>query len=164
MTRSTALAVAAVAATSLATTAAAQSVSVTVENLAPAGGVSLTPLFIGIHDGTFDLFDPGVAVSPGLEEVAELGSTGTLAGELPGGSAFTTFTSGAPPVFEPGEINTTTLDAAGNRFLNIAAMVVPSNDLFIGNPTPIELFDDMGNFTGPVTITLTGANVWDAGT
>ena len=45
-------------------------------------------------------------------------------------------------------------------------MVVPTNDLFIGNgnSTGIELFDAAGNFNGPITLTIFGSNVWDAGT
>ena len=45
-------------------------------------------------------------------------------------------------------------------------MIVPSNDLFIGNGDPlgIELFDAGGNFNGPLTVTVFGSNVWDAGT
>ncbi|MEM8875101.1 MAG: spondin domain-containing protein [Planctomycetota bacterium] len=162
MIRSSAIAAAAVLAT--ASLAAAQDVTVTIENLQGAGGLPLTPTFVGLHDGSFDLFDPGSAVSVGLEEVAELGSTATLAGELPAGAVTGDITFGAPPTIDPGETGSITLDSAGNRFLNFAAMVVPSNDLFVGNPTPIEIFDDMGNFNGPITITLFGSQVWDAGT
>ena len=44
-------------------------------------------------------------------------------------------------------------------------MVVPSNDLFIGNdnPTGIRLFDDDGNLV-ITEILQNGAAVWDAGT
>ncbi|MEO0631040.1 MAG: spondin domain-containing protein, partial [Planctomycetota bacterium] len=53
---------------------------------------------------------------------------------------------------------------ADNRFLSFATMVVPTNDLFIGNPNGIEIFDAAGNFNGPLTITIFGSQVWDAGT
>ena len=82
--------------------------------------------------------------------------------EQPAGVA-TTFTSGMPPVFEPGEVSTLTLDAAGNRFVSFASMVVPTNDLFVG-VDGLALFDDAGDFNGPVTIEFRGGDVYDAGT
>jgi hypothetical protein len=57
------------------------------------------------------------------------------------------------------------LDPVNNRYFSYLAMAVPSNDMFIGNdnPTARELFDAGGNFVGQ-NFTLTGANIWDAGT
>ena len=45
-------------------------------------------------------------------------------------------------------------------------MVIPSNDAFIGNHNPFRfpLFDDNGEFLGPLTIIIKGSMVWDAGT
>ena len=43
-------------------------------------------------------------------------------------------------------------------------MVVPSNDMFLGNAVPMSVFDASGNFTGPLTISVFGQDVWDAGT
>ena len=45
-------------------------------------------------------------------------------------------------------------------------MLVPSNDAFIANDNPMAypLFDDSGNFTGPVSVSISGQQVWDAGT
>ena len=41
-------------------------------------------------------------------------------------------------------------------------MVVPSNDFFIGNDSPIRLFDDDGNLLmNPIF--QTGGQIWDAG-
>ena len=164
----TALVPAALAA-AVASSAAAQQVQITVENITPDGGVALTPLFVGLHDGSFDVFDPGqVAPANGIEQIAELGGvqqlSNTLADAQPGSVSDAVFSPDGPPPFSPGQINSLTLDASGNRFLNFAGMVVPSNDLFVGNPEAIELFDESGNFVGPAEITLTGANVWDAGT
>jgi len=48
------------------------SVTVTIENLAPMGGTFLTPVWVGFHDGGFDLYDNGAAVSAELERLAEL--------------------------------------------------------------------------------------------
>ncbi|MEM7570909.1 MAG: PEP-CTERM sorting domain-containing protein, partial [Pseudomonadota bacterium] len=46
-----------------ATAAQAATIRVTVENLAPVDGFSLTPVYLGFHDGSFDLFDVGAAAS-----------------------------------------------------------------------------------------------------
>ncbi len=57
-------------------------VKVTVENLAPENGSAITPLWVGFHDGTFDLFNLGEPASPGIESTAEDGITG-LGGNFP---------------------------------------------------------------------------------
>ena len=41
----------------------AQTVRVEVENLQPADGFYFTPLWVGFHDGSFDMFDAGSAAS-----------------------------------------------------------------------------------------------------
>ncbi|HHP7230983.1 MAG TPA: spondin domain-containing protein, partial [Xenococcaceae cyanobacterium] len=54
---------------------------------------------------------------------------------------------------------------ANNRYFSFASMLFPTNDGFIGNdaPTEIEIFDVEGNFIG-ADLTITGDQVWDAGT
>ena len=72
------------------------------------------------------------------------------------------------PLFDPGEISWAefSLNPDNNRYFTYAAMVVPSNDAFIGNHNPwaVELFDAAGHFTGKKIITVLGSQVWDAGT
>ena len=72
-----------------------------------------------------------------------------------------------PGIFLPGASGQVTLnlDPVQNRYLSYFAMVVPSNDRFIGNdsPTEIELFDANGHFQS-VLHTDTGSSIWDAGT
>jgi hypothetical protein len=143
------------------------SVSVTVENLLPAGGTALTPTFLGLHDGSFDLFNPGEAVSPGLEEVAELGSTATLTSEFDAatsGGGLSQTAMGGPITGGMQRTASFDTDPTVNRFLNFASMVVPTNDLFIGNPEALEVFAPDGSFNGPITLTIVGGMVWDAGT
>ncbi|VAW48354.1 hypothetical protein MNBD_GAMMA04-105, partial [hydrothermal vent metagenome] len=41
-------------------------VKVKVENLSPEGGLYFTPLWVGFHDGLFDLYDRGAAASEGV--------------------------------------------------------------------------------------------------
>ena len=43
-------------------------------------------------------------------------------------------------------------------------MVVPSNDFFMGNATPLQIFDSNGSFKGPMTINIYGSDVWDSDT
>lgn len=157
-------------ASALVTSLGAQSftVNITLENLGTSGGLYLTPVFTGFHDGGFDLFDSGSIASAGLEDVAEIGSTAALDGEFMtnqgmSGISATTAAGGAP--FGPGSSASfqVTLDVSDNRYLSFATMVIPSNDTFIGNDTAFELFDDMGNFI-PLSQTYTGAMTYDAGT
>ena len=84
-----------------------------------------------------------------------------------GGVAFGT-EFGAPGPIEPGETATFTidLDAIANRFLFFAAMLLPSNDTFVGvdDPMTFSLFNDAGDFLGPQTIDINGVFAYDAGT
>ena len=151
--------------------AEAAQVRVTVRNLAPAGGVSLTPLYAFFHAG-FDAFDAGSAASPGVEELAELGSPATVRAERlaaePGSAGGTIGSPSGPPPIEPGETveRIFTLDPSQHRYVSYLSMVVPTNDLFIGNGNPFAhmLFDAGGAFAGPLSITVLGSEVWDAGT
>jgi hypothetical protein len=142
----------------------------------------LTPLWFGLHDGSFDLFSPGVAATPGLKLVAEQGDISTLNGEFAAANAPGAFrqgvvtgpqgfgsVAGQPPVIDPGETGSTTLspiNPAAYRYFSFASMVIPSNDSFIGNGDPMgyEVFDAAGNFNGAITITLLGSDIYDAGT
>lgn len=157
---------------------AQQSLKITVENLGPDGGFFITPVWVGLHNGGFDLFDVGSAASPGLEALAEDGIIATLSGEfaapgrlegvVTGPSGFGSMAP-QPPVIDTGEVASTTIDLinpAAYRYLSFASMVIPSNDAFIGNedPTAYEVFDAMGNFNGEFSIDVFGSDIWDSGT
>jgi hypothetical protein len=149
--------------------ARAAQLEITFTNNRPAGGFAFTPLWVALHNGSFDLFDPGSAASAGLEQLAELGATSGLDAALAGQGVSGVVGSAGIPPFVPGESASAPLmvaDPTDQRFLTFASMVVPSNDLFIGNgnPTGIELFDASGAFLGPRTIQIFGRMVWDAGT
>ena len=153
-------------------TAAATDVQLTIENLAPEGGLYFTPFWVGFHDGSFDIYDRGAAASPGLERFAEDGDFGVLIEEF-AGSGFDTVVlnpegfEGAP-IFDPGlrSVETFDLDPAANRYFSYGAMVLPSNDAFVanGNPQAHELFDENGEFVGPISFVIYGSDVLDAGT
>ncbi|WP_197168271.1 spondin domain-containing protein [Neorhodopirellula pilleata] len=151
--------------------------TVTFESLADDGGLRQTPLWIGTHNGNFEIARAGRPASDfgGLEELAEEGALDALIArfrsETVGNGGVITAPSGfaGAPVFEPGEVFSGTLDVddpTTNRFFSYASMVIPSNDAFIANldPRGIELFNQSGQFTGTRTITIYGQDIWDAGT
>jgi hypothetical protein len=150
-----------------------RTVTISIENLSAENGAFLTPLWFGFHDGTFDTYDRGRPVSPGLESLAEDGLTdlisqefdlagfGTVQGTILG-------PEGIPGPIDPGEIATFTVDLdphdPGSQFFNYASMLIPSNDFFIanGNERAHPIFDEEGNFIGADFIVF-GSNVLDAG-
>ena len=158
--------------------ASAQAVRIEIENLGTSTDFFLTPLWVGLHDGSFDLFSSGSAASPGLEELAETGVPATLQGEFAAPGRLQSVAAdpagfgsmpGQPPVIDPGNTAVTEIpigNPANYRYFSFASMVIPSNDAFIGNgdQTAFELFDIAGNFNGTLVIDITAANIYDAGT
>ena len=148
-------------------------VNVSITNLqGPQGGL-LTPAVLSTTDGVYDFFDVGSAASENLERLAEDGTTGPRidAALASGGVNESVATADGP--FGPGESRSAVLIAEpGNtntQFFSFASMFIPSNDAFIGNddPAAFDLFDADGNFisrVGASAITITGDNVYDAGT
>ncbi len=151
------------------------SVVVTVENASPSRGTFLTPIWIGIHDGTFDSYDGGQLASVPLggneiEALAEDGNNGPIT------ATFDALTGGAPQVsglpgpagpLAPGDRAGVTfqVDPSIDRYFSYASMIIPSNDFFIanGNPLAHQLFDDAGNFVG-TNFVVSGDETNDAGT
>ncbi|NEO34875.1 MAG: hypothetical protein F6J90_00555 [Moorea sp. SIOASIH] len=68
---------------SIASTANAVTLKVTVENLTPENGGVVTPVWFGFHDGSFDSFNIGESASSGIEAIAEDAITG-LEATVPG--------------------------------------------------------------------------------
>jgi hypothetical protein len=158
----------------------ATEIRVKIENLQPTDGFFFTPVWLGFHDGGFDLYDVGSAAGVELEAIAEQGNPGPLSTLFQSvtnsdGTARYDATITSPggfadaPVFDPGETVTIDLsvpDAASNRYLSIASMVIPSNDAFFGNGDPAahQVFSVSGNLLGPLTIEIFGADIYDSGT
>ena len=170
---------------SISSAQAQSTIQISIENNQPANGFFLTPTWFGLHDGNFDYFDAGSAASNSTMILAEDGVLDDMMGgglindfssSQPGGSQGVAFGNagfgsgaGQPPVIDPGEaasVQLSTMDAATYRYLSFSSMVIPSNDAFIGNDNPLqyEIFDALGNFNGPLEISIFGADVWDAGT
>ncbi len=154
----------------------AQMVTVRIENMLDDGSFSFTPVWMGLHNGMFDAYDTGTAASPALEALAEGGDTSPISADfasspagLAGGVDLTLAEPNDAPVFGPGEHNQISFDPGDrtvNRWFSFASMIVPSNDLFMGNddPTRYEIFDATGAYTGPVEILVFGRDINDAGT
>lgn len=128
--------------------AAPVQVEVIVTSNAPVGGVALTPVWVGFHNGSFDSYDGGAAAAGSLEALAELGMTGpisdvfagTLVGDpIDGRVQGTLADPNTGPIFDGGAASMTfTLDDGGaNNYFSYASMVLPSNDFFIANGNPL---------------------------
>ncbi len=156
-------------------------VQVTIQNLAPGDGVFLTPLWVGFHDGNFDLYDRGTGVGasglpPGLESLVEDGDTSSISNDFAGSASGANGgidgtiigPNGLAGPIDPQEVVTSqpfNVQPGDNQYFSYASMVIPSNDAFIANGNPLihELFDGNGNFVGADFFVL-GAQVLDAGT
>lgn len=143
-------------------------IRITVSNTSPEGGTFLTPFWFGAHDEGFDLFDIGAPASAGLEAIAEDGSFDAVAAELlaadPEAQGGAVFGAGGPIAAGETTFANLMLEDDGNRFLSLAAMILPSNDAFIGTRDPIEVIGPDGSFLGTQTLTFIGEDVYDAGT
>ena len=135
------------------------SVVVTVENGAPSRGALQTPFWVGVHDGTFDIYDrdaalgaDGLVPAPAVERLAEDGATGPITAEFAAAHPYSPQATliGPSGPLAPGDRSSTTLnlDPETDRYFSYASMVIPSNDAFIANGSPVAhpLFDDSGRF------------------
>ena len=147
--------------------AALMSVNVTIRNLAPANSVSFAPLRLGFGNGTFDSFNIGQTAGAAITSIAEGG----------GGADWFPAFAAADPTSVRGSVGGALLpgttasnsfivdtSSANNRFFTFGTMVIPSNDLFLGNdnPTGFQLFSNTGALLIP-TITQTAGQIWDNG-
>ena len=149
-----------------------ETVYISIENLSSESGTFLTPTWIGIHDGRFDLFDRYRPASIGLERLAEDGNADVLSQEFNYQAGIDRMIVGSEEtetVLDPGEkaeisidLNT---DNTNHQYLSFASMLIPSNDLFIANEDSrsIDLFDANGNLNSGEYI-IYGDRLWDAGT
>ncbi len=151
----------------------AATVKVEVTNLFQEGGLALTPLWAGFHDGSFDSFNVGEQASSNVQALAEGGMLGGILEDFENQSSgvqgVITAPEGFPgaPVIEPGETTYAMFDinSGTSGYFSFLSMLIPTNDGFIGNDAPdaYSLFDMMGNFVG-LDILVLGSQVWDSGT
>lgn len=106
----------------------AVSYEVSITNLTPTQ--SFTPQFVATHSAQVGLFEIGESASWELEQLAEGGATGPLTDLYANASEEVQTIDG---LLGPGETATTTIRArAGRNYLSIAAMLLPTNDTFVG--------------------------------
>ncbi|MEM6688595.1 MAG: spondin domain-containing protein [Planctomycetota bacterium] len=136
---------------------------VTIENTGQTGGTWVTPVFAGLHDGTFDLFQGGQAASAGLELLAEVGMNGTVTSDFEsGGFGQAQNTNGVLMPFDSASLLFQGVDLTATSQLTLATMLLPSNDWFLSNDITSG-FDISGLSVGnPLTFTLD--RLYDAGT
>lgn len=142
-------------------------VTIQVENLAAPTGVVVAPLNFGFHQGSFDGFDIGQPASAAIQRVAEMGSGAlwlpAFAAADPGATIGTV--GGAPLLPGVQASLTVNVNVTKNPYFSFAAMVVPSNDFFLGNdsPTAYRMFDAAGHLAAG-SIVVKARHLWDAGT
>jgi hypothetical protein len=159
------LLMAATVASATSSTRAAE-LNITVTNDQPTGGFALAPVWFGVQDGSFNVFQQGATASSAIATLSQFGNTAPLMSLFAGNGPQTTLKSGGSiPQFLPGQSASTTLNVADpsvDKFLSYAGMVVPSNDFFQGNANPLQIFDSSGKFLGPITINVYGSQIWDS--
>lgn len=132
----------------------AQDLSITVTNLTQ--GLHFTPVITSAHDSDSHIFTAGNAASAELQAMAEGGDISGLVSILSNADANIS-ENPAGGLLAPGMSTTYTLtNDSANTHLSIAAMILPSNDGFVGLDgwsIPTE--------AGTYTIML---NAYDAGT
>lgn len=143
-------------------------IRITVTNTSATGGTFLTPFWFAAHDGSFDLYDRGEAASAGLEALAEDGNFAPINAEVAAvdADAVTGAVLGDAGPIATEETTSATLTVVGSTaaYLSLAAMILPSNDAFVGTGQALRLFNDNGRFLGAQSVTFEGSDVLDAGT
>lgn len=141
-------------------------ITITVQNLAAANSVSFAPLRFAFNSGSFDAFDIGGVATAPIISIAEGGSGADWLPAFAAADPTAVIASTLGGAQLPGSTQSLTfrVDTAVNPFFTFAAMVVPSNDFFIGNDDPMEyrLFDASGNLLID-TIEQFGSDIWNAG-
>ena len=138
------------------------SIRVTVTTTGPVG---LAPALAAFHDGSYDVFDTGGTASAGLEALAEVGDLSTILGEAAAAGANAgAIVDGGPFVPGGGTASAVfSVDPTDTSF-SFAAMVLPSNDWFIGNGSAVDISSLIGASVGTTLPAITLSTVYDAGT
>nr|PMH87984.1 hypothetical protein BCU57_05105 [Shewanella sp. 10N.286.48.B5]PMI00732.1 hypothetical protein BCU55_11155 [Shewanella sp. 10N.286.48.A6] len=108
----------------------AAEVEISVVNL--THGNHFTPLFIAAHDADSHLFQVGEMATPALQKMAEGGDIADLDAAVMGAGGVTV-TNPAMGLLAPGaNVSDVMLDSMEMTHLSIVAMVLPTNDAFMG--------------------------------
>ena len=114
----------------LAGPAMAQDLSIRISNLTK--GIWFTPLLVAAHGAGTSLFTEGVAASTSLQAMAEGGDLSGLVSDLQAQGA-DLMENPASGLLAPGaSVSLNLMTQAGNDRLSIVAMLLPTNDGFVG--------------------------------
>ncbi|MDJ0661527.1 MAG: spondin domain-containing protein [Crocosphaera sp.] len=144
------------------TASAAQALTlrVQVDNIGPDGGVAVTPVWVGFHDGSFDSYNGTLPAEPGLERIAEDGDTSLISQDFLNNLTYIDTSSGTPvsATVLSTQVGTRVDGAIGggpieagnsamsifevtpddsNRYFSYASMILPSNDYYVANGNPL---------------------------
>lgn len=136
----------------------AQATDFTVQITNLTRGSYFTPLLVAAHDPSARLFTSGQASSASLQAMAEGGDISALLADVEGLNA-TVAANPAGGLLAPGASTTASLntdDAPDNTALSIVAMLLPSNDGFMGL-NAVNIPTEAGTYSFNV-------NAYDAGT
>ena len=139
-----------------------------ITNIAPEFGVCITPVWFGIHDGTFDTYNGGDPLEPEYVPLVEDGMSSQVSELFKASSgAVVDGVVGSAPLC-PGDTATVDVDVLSSGetlYFSYATMIVPSNDAWAsnGNPMAYPLTVVDGKFQ-PLDVTVLGTDVIDAGT
>ena len=110
--------------------AMAQDLTISITNL--THGTYFTPLLVAAHTGSDHLFQTGVAASAHLQAMAEGGDIAGLSADMTAINA-DKIENPAAGLLAPGATTSLNLsNAAGNDHLSFTAMLLPTNDGFVG--------------------------------
>lgn len=130
--------------------------SVSVQNL--TNGIHFTPLLVAAHNGSTHLFRSGTTASAALQAMAEGGDISGLSSAVHNAGGMSV-DNPAGGLLAPGQsVSTTNINTANtnNNYLSIVAMMLPTNDGFIG----LDSYK-IPHAAGTYTINI---NAYDAGT
>ncbi|WP_413692596.1 spondin domain-containing protein [Psychromonas sp. KJ10-2] len=135
-------------------TTQAQDLTVTVTNL--THNIYFTPIIAGAHDSATEIFETTTAATAELEELAEGGDISGVSSIL-GNAGADVIENPAGGLLASGESTSFVLsNSSGNDYLSVAAMMLPTNDAFIGLDS-WEIPSEAGTYT-------VFLNAYDAGT
>ncbi|MEM9562115.1 MAG: spondin domain-containing protein [Actinomycetota bacterium] len=145
-------------------------VTVEIDSRSPDNGSALTPFWVGVQDGNFDLYDRGAPLSPAMERIVEDGNIAPLIGDFAAnatGEDAVVFGPGGPilPRDQASETFFVSVERGERAYFSYAAMVLPSNDAFVANGDPkAHLLIDRRGRTRQFRVEIKGGDVLDGGT
>lgn len=124
-------------------------------------GAHFSALVGGVHNDQVSFWSPGGLASPGIEQMAEVGGTSLLSGEVQaainGGNASAVVLGGG--IASPGSTTTNFQVSSAFPLITLTSMVAPTPDWFVG-VHGLDLRDGVG-WMNQVVVDLFG---YDAGT